>query len=83
MWARTTRSALFSARRTARDQPPFSEMREAFRLPMTLERLTCLKLTSYSTLKSTENSGEGFSLMRDMSGERCSGLRPGPYTEDE
>ena len=42
-----------------------------------------LKLTSYSTLKSNDQAGVGRNRIRDMSGERCSGLKPGPNAEDE
>jgi hypothetical protein len=53
------------------------------RLPETLVLRICLKFTSYSTLKSKEKSGTGRRRMRDIRGERCSGLKPGPKAEEE
>ena len=69
--------------RTERDQPAVSEARGPARFANTLLRLICLKFTSYSRSKSADTSGVGRSRRRDSSGERCSGLPPGPKEDDE
>ena len=67
-----------SDRRTERDQPPLQgDARGVSRLPKTLVRRTCLKLTSYSTLKSTENVRRGPQPHARHEGREVLGLEAG------